>query len=79
MTTTGDELYRRMFSRQPDPTSTVEPTYDELLDALRSWMAWINQYGSLLNVNLNDELVNICEVTVDLLSRTVPTDIETQV
>ena len=51
MTTTGDELYRRMFSRQPDPTSTVEPTYDELLDALRSWMAWINQYGSLLNAN----------------------------
>ncbi len=73
---TGDELYRRMISRQPDPINEVEPTYDELLDALRSWMAWINKYGSIVDLSKNDELVGICEFTVDLLSRKVPTDIE---
>ena len=63
---TGDELYRRMFTKE-STTTHAAPTKAELLTALRAWATWSQQYGPLIG---NDPtFVEIAERTVDLISR----------
>jgi len=66
MMMTGDELYRRMFTKE-STTVHAAPTRTELLTALRTWATWSQKYGSLIS---NDPtFVEIAEHTVDLISR----------
>jgi len=63
---TGDELYRRMFTKESTTIHTV-PTKAEVLDVLRAWATWSQQYGPLIG---NDQtFIEIAEKTVDLISR----------
>lgn len=76
MSTTGDELYRRMVSRQPDSSGQAEPTYEELLDVLKQWVVWTKHYGPLIGAENNTEFLHLCELSIDILSRNHITDIE---
>jgi len=62
--TTGDELYKSMISTEFGNTT---PTEIELVEALRNWVTWANQYSPLIDNNA--QFVNACNVTVELLSR----------
>jgi len=61
---TGDELYKSMISTE---FGNVTPTEAELVSALQNWITWANQYSPLIADN--DQFVNTCNVTVELLSR----------
>ncbi len=63
---TGDEHYRRMFTKE-STTVHATPTKTELLDALRAWATWSQQYGSFFEQS--PTFLEICEKTVDLISR----------
>ena len=63
---TGDELYRRMFTEESTITHTP-PTKAELLNALRAWVTWSQEYGSF--IEHSPTFIEICEKTVDLISR----------
>ena len=39
---TGDELYKSMISRE---FGNITPTEAELVEALRNWITWANQYS----------------------------------
>ena len=60
---TGDELYKRMLSKERNNT----PTETELIEALRNWITWANKYSPLITES--DQFVNACNVTVELLAR----------
>ena len=61
---TGDELYKSMISRE---FGNITPTEAELVEALRNWITWANQYSPLIDIN--SQFVDACNVTVELLSR----------
>ena len=63
---TGDELYRRMFTKESTTVHTA-PTKAELLDTLRAWATWSQEYGSFIGEN--STFVEITEKTIDLISR----------
>jgi len=63
---TGDELYRRMFTKE-STTTHAAPTKAELLTALRAWATWSQEYGSFIGEN--STFVEITEKTIDLISR----------
>ena len=66
MMMTGDELYHRMFTKE-STTSHAAPTKVEVLDVLRAWATWSQQYGPLID---NDQtFIEITEKTIDLISR----------
>ena len=63
---TGDELYRRMFTKE-STTTHAATTKAELLTALRVWATWSQEYGSF--VGNDPTFIEITERTVDLISR----------